>query len=242
MTTITPQMAERIELWPLDRLVPYARNPRTHSDEQIEQIAASIVEFGWTNPVLVDSDAGILAGHGRLAAARRLGLEQVPVVVLDHLSPAQRRAYIIADNKLALNAGWDEELLRQELAALEQDGFGLDVIGFSDEELAELLAGPAEEQAGLTDEDQVPEAPEEPVSRPGDLWLLGPHRVLCGDATVLADVERVLGGQLADMAFTDPPYNVDYGNSPKDKLRGKDRRILNDKLGAGFEVLRSPVS
>jgi DNA modification methylase len=236
MTTITPQMAERIELWPLDRLVPYARNPRTHSDEQIEQIAASIVEFGWTNPVLVDSDAGILAGHGRLAAAKRLGLEQVPVVVLDHLTPAQRRAYIIADNKLALNAGWDEELLRLELAALEQDGFGLDVIGFSDEELAELLAGPAEEQAGLTDEDQVPEPPEQPVSKPGDLWVLGQHRVLCGDATVLADVERVLGGQLADMAFTDPPYNVDYGNSAKDKLRGKDRRILNDKLGEGFEV------
>jgi ParB-like chromosome segregation protein Spo0J len=122
MTTITPQMAERVELWSLDRLVPYARNPRTHSDEQIEQIAASIVEFGWTNPVLVDSDAGILAGHGRLAAAKRLGLEQVPVVVLDHLTPAQRRAYVIADNKLALNAGWDEELLRLELAALQGDG------------------------------------------------------------------------------------------------------------------------
>jgi DNA modification methylase len=236
MTTITPAMAERIELWPLDRLVPYARNPRTHSDEQVDQIAASIVEFGWTNPVLVDSDAGILAGHGRLAAAKRLGLEQVPVVVLDHLSPAQRRAYIIADNRIALNAGWDEVVLGEELAALQDDGFDLGLIGFTDEELAALLAGPAEEQAGQTDEDQVPEAPEQPVSRPGDLWLLGPHRVLCGDATVLADVERVLGGQLADMAFTDPPYNVDYGHSAKDELRGKHRPILNDKLGEGFEA------
>jgi ParB-like nuclease domain len=229
-------LADRIELWPIDRLRPYERNPRTHSETQVDQIVASMVEFGWTNPVLVDEQGGILAGHGRLLAARKLGLAEVPVIRFEHLSEAQKRAYLIADNQLALQAGWSEELLAQELAWLREESFDLDLVGFDATELERLLAladgGAASEEA----EDEVPEPPEDPVSRPGDLWVLGNHRVLCGDATVLADVEQVLDGQLADMTFCDPPYNVDYANSPKDKLRGKHRPILNDDLGSGFEA------
>ena len=229
-------LAERIELWTIDRLRPYERNPRTHSDAQVDQIAASMVEFGWTNPVLVDEQGGILAGHGRLLAARKLGLDEVPVIRFEHLSEAQKRAYLIADNQLALQAGWSEELLAQELAWLRDERFDLDMVGFDASELERLLALADGGAAASEDEDEVPDPPEDPVSRPGDLWVLGNHRVLCGDATVLADVERVLGGQLADMTFCDPPYNVDYANSPKDKLRGKHRPILNDDLGSGFEA------
>jgi DNA modification methylase len=224
-------LAERLELWPIDRLRPYERNPRTHSADQVAQIAASMVEFGFTNPILVDETDGILAGHGRLMAARQLGLAEVPVVQLGHLTPAQKRAYVITDNQLALRAGWDATLLAEELAWLRDETFDLDLLGFDAGELEALLS-PANEPDGA--EDEAPEPPIEPISKPGDLWLLGDHRVLCGDATVLSDVERVLGGSLADMACTDPPYNVDYGNSAKDKLRGKDRRILNDALGDGF--------
>ena len=228
-------LADRIELWAIDRLRPYERNPRTHSDAQVDQIAASMVEFGWTNPVLVDEQGGVLAGHGRLLAARKLGLAEVPVIRFEHLSEAQKRAYLIADNQLALQAGWSEELLAEELAWLRDQSFDLDLVGFDATELERLLAI-ADGEAGSDEaEDEVPDPPEEPVSRPGDLWLLGNHRLLCGDATVLADVERVLDGQLADMTFCDPPYNVDYANSPKDKLRGKHRPILNDNLGGGFE-------
>lgn len=228
------RMADRIEIWPTDKLVPYDKNPRTHSTEQVNQIAASIVEFGFLNPILVDMTAGIIAGHGRLQAAKQLGLAQVPVVVLDHLTDAQKRAYVIADNKLALNAGWDEDLLRNEMAALAAENFDMPVIGFSDDELAALLAEPNVAE-GNTDEDAVPEAPETPVSKPGDLWRLGNHLLLCGDSTVLANVERVLDGALADMVFTDPPYNVDYGNTAKDKQRGTNRTIMNDNLGDSFE-------
>jgi DNA modification methylase len=229
-------LADRIELWPIDRLRPYERNPRTHSDAQVDQIAASMVEFGWTNPVLIDENAGILAGHGRLLAARKLGLAEVPVIRFEHLSEAQKRAYILADNQIALQAGWDNALLAEELAWLRNERFDLDLIGFDASELERLLAL-ADGEAGSDDaEDDVPEPPEEPVSKPGDLWVLGNHRLLCGDATVLADVERVLGGQLADMTFCDPPYNVDYANTPKDKLRGKHRPIMNDNLGGGFEA------
>jgi DNA modification methylase len=215
-------------------LIPYARNPRTHSDAQVAQIAASIKEFGWTNPVLVDGANGILAGHGRVLAARKLGLERVPVIELAHMTEAQKRAYVLADNQLALNAGWDEALLRLELADLSELGFDLGLIGFAEGELERLLAG--EGKVGLTEDDEAPALPEQAVTQPGDLWVLGEHRLLCGDATVLTDVERLLGGQLADMTFTDPPYNVDYANSPKDKLRGKRRPILNDNLGSGFEA------
>lgn len=226
-------MAKNIEVWPAERLVPYDRNPRTHSPEQVSQIAASIAEFGFLNPILVDTAAGIIAGHGRLQAAKQLGLLQIPVVVLDHLTDAQKRAYVIADNKLALNAGWDDELLRAEMIALAAENFDLPIIGFSDDELAELLADPAAE--GNTDEDAVPDAPETPVTKTGDVYMLGQHRLLCADSTILANVERLLDGALADMVFTDPPYNVDYGNSAKDKLRGNSRTIMNDNLGEGFE-------
>src|SRR5258708_22246566 len=174
-------MVKHIELWLIDKLIPFSRNPRTHSNAQIAQIAASIESFGFNNPILVDTSAGIIAGHGRLLAARKLGLKEVPVIVLDHLSEAQKRAYIIADNQLALNAGWDEELLRVELAALQAEDFNVNLIGFEDDELARLLA--ENDAGGLTDEDAVPDPPEDPVTRTGDLWLLGKHRVLCGDAT-----------------------------------------------------------
>jgi DNA modification methylase len=216
---------------PLGELIPYARNPRTHSDAQVAQIAASIREFGWTNPVLVDGASGIIAGHGRVLAARKLGLERMPVIELAHMSEAQKRAYVLADNQLALNAGC---LLRLELADLSEVGFDLGLIGFGEGELERLLAGGS--RTGFTEDDDAPALPDQAVTRPGDVWVLGEHRLLCGDATVLDDVERVLEGRLADMTFTDPPYNVDYANTPKDKLRGKHRPILNDDLGSGFEA------
>jgi DNA modification methylase len=219
---------------PLGELIPYARNPRTHSDGQVAQIAASIREFGWTNPVLVDGEDGIIAGHGRVLAARKLGLDQVPVIELAHMSEAQKRAYVLADNQLALNAGWDEALLRIELTDLETLGVDLGLIGFGAGELERLLAGNSRE--GLTDDDAAPDLPEKPVTRTGDLWAMGEHRLLCGDATDLAVINLVMSGNLANMTFTDPPYNVDYGSSAKDKLRGNKRKILNDDLGAGFEA------
>ncbi len=214
--------------------MPYARNARTHSEEQVAQIAASIVEFGFTNPILAGSDGVIVAGHGRLAAAQKLGLESVPVVVLDHLTPTQRRALIIADNRIAENAGWDDAMLRIELQSLQEDGFNLDITGFDADALAAIMAGEETTVDGQTDEDAVPELSETPVSRPGDIWVLGEHRLLCGDSTVAESYDRLMQGEQADMVFTDPPYNVDYANSAKDKMRGTDRPILNDNLGDGF--------
>jgi DNA modification methylase len=229
-------VADTIAHWPLARLLPYANNARTHSDEQIAQIAASIVEFGFTNPILVGGDGVIVAGHGRLAAARKLGLTAVPVVVLDHLTPTQRRALVIADNRIAENADWDEAVLRAELEALRDDGFDLDLTGFDADALAELLAGEETDQTGEVDDDDVPEEAIAAVSRPGDLWVLGEHRVLCGDATDVTTYARLLDGAKADMVFIDPPYNVDYANSAKDKLRGSQRPILNDNLGDAFHA------
>ena len=227
--------AERIEHWPMDKLLPYARNARQHSDEQIAQIAASIAEFGFVNPCLVGADGVLVAGHGRLAAARKLGLSTVPVVVLDHLTPTQRRALVLADNRLAELSTWDDVLLRIELEALQDEGFDLDLTGFDADALAELLAGEEPEHEGQTEDDAVPEMPEEPVSKPGDVWRLGPHRLVCGDATAAEAYAQLFpDGERADMVFTDPPYNVNYANSAKDKLRGKHRPILNDALGAGF--------
>lgn len=226
--------AAAIDSWPLERLLPYAANARTHDEAQVAQIAASILEFGFTNPVLVDERGVLIAGHGRLLAARRLGIDTVPVIRLGHLSDAQARAYRLADNKLALNGGWDEALLAAEVARLEEDGFDLDLLGFSAEEINALLAPAGDDEGmggGAADEDEAPEPPAEPISRPGDLWVLGRHRLLCGDATVLGDVERVLGGEPAAMCFTDSPYNVDYGGPGKG---GGGRRILNDALGDGF--------
>jgi len=230
----TSWLADKIEQWPTAKLLPYARNARTHSDAQIAQIAASIAEFGFTNPILAGSDGVIVAGHGRLAAAQKLGLEVVPVVVLDHLSPTQRRALVIADNRIAENAGWDDAMLRVELGALADDEFDVALTGFDADALAELMAGDEPDADGQTDDDAVPEVSETPISRPGDVWLLGGHRLLCGDATVAASYEQLLAGEQADMVFTDPPYNVNYANSAKDKMRGKDRAILNDNLGDGF--------
>ena len=226
------QIRPEIRITPVDNLIPYARNARTHSDEQVAQIAASIAEFGFTNPILTDGERGVIAGHGRLAAARKLGLKEVPVIELAYLTDTQKKAYILADNRLAMNAGWDDELLKLELTELKDADFDLDLMGFTSDELDRLINGDA--GGGLTDDDAVPETPKEPVSRPGDLWILGNHRLLCGDSTMLSDVEKLMGNELADMAFTDPPYNVDYGNNAKDKMRGKDRRILNDALGDGF--------
>lgn len=213
---LTITMAKRIELWPVDRLQPYERNARTHSPEQVAQIAASIVEFGFTNPILVDSNDGIIAGHGRLTAAQELGLRTVPVVVLDHLSDRQRKAYILADNQLALNAGWDTDLLRGELQDLAEQDFDLSLIGFSDDELADLLPEVEELAPEDADADAVPEAPEEPITKPGDVWLLGKHRVMCGDSTSLDEVERLMAGAKADMVFTDPPYNIGFGGTMSD--------------------------
>ena len=227
------QTIVQIEYRPTEALIPYARNSRTHSDAQVAQIAASIREFGWTNPVLVDGSNGIIAGHGRVLAARKLGLEQVPVIELAHLTESQKRAYVLADNKLAENAGWDDELLRIELEALQAAGFDLSLTGFADDELAALMAELAGNE-GLTDDDAVPEVTDAPVSQPGDVWLLGEHRLLCGDATDPVALETLMGSDLADMAFTDPPYNVNYANTAKDKQRGTHRPILNDNLGEGF--------
>ncbi|HEV2171148.1 MAG TPA: site-specific DNA-methyltransferase, partial [Candidatus Binatus sp.] len=200
-------MARRIEIWPIDRLVPYAKNARTHSPEQVAQIAASIVEFGFVNPILVDTNAGIIAGHGRLLAARKLGLGECPVVVLDHLSETQRRAYIIADNKLAQNAGWDDATLAAELADLEAEGMDLEIVGFSDEELRELMAkDDLPEAAAESGDDAVPEAPGNPVTRPGDVWMVGPHRLICGDCRDLTVVMELMGSHKANVAITSPPY------------------------------------
>jgi DNA modification methylase len=198
----------RIEKWPIDRLIPYARNARTHTDKQIAQVAASIAEFGWTNPILVGAGGIIIAGHARLAAARKLKMTEVPVIVLDHLTETQRRALVLADNRLALSAGWDEEMLRVELEALKDDAFDLDIVGFSNKEIEEILAGPEQVTYGLTDQDAVPDEQEAAVTVAGDVWLLGDHRLLCGDATLVADVEKIVAGGLADMVFTDPPYGV----------------------------------
>jgi DNA modification methylase len=207
-----PLEALQIERWPIEKLLPYAANARTHTDDQVAQIAGSIAEFGFNVPCLVDERGMLIAGHGRLLAARRLGLAEVPVIRLGHLTDAQARAYRIADNRIALNAGWDEALLAAELARLKEDGADLDLLGFAEDELDRLL-GELDDGSAGGDEDQVPEAPANPVTRPGDLWLLGSHRLLCGDATVATDVERLLAGAVPQLMATDPPYGVDYDPS-----------------------------
>ena len=235
-TSVKNELRElQVQKWPIDRLIPYIRNARTHSEEQIAQVAASIVEFGWTNPILVGPDNIVIAGHARLLAARKLQMTEVPVIVIGDLSEARRRALVLADNQIALNAGWNAEMLRIELQDIEVDGFNLDLIGFSAEELETILADGEKTTEGLTDEDAVPDEPERAVTAPGDVWILGEHRLICGDSTQLDVTEKVLAGGLADMTFTDPPYNVNYGATMKDKLRGTNRTIANDNLGADFE-------
>jgi DNA modification methylase len=226
--------ADVVERRPVASLVPYARNARTHRPEQVAQVAASIREWGWTTPILIDEQSNLIAGHCRLLAAQRLGLAEVPVMIARGWSEAQKQAYVIADNKLALNAGWDEDLLRIELGELRGLGADLELTGFGELELDALFAGADD---GGPDPDEAPEVPVNPISRLGDMWTCGEHRILCGDATVLADVEKVLGGDLADLCFTDPPYGVNYSGSSKGKQLGKQRRILNDQRGDGFEAM-----
>lgn len=206
----------------VDDLIPYALNSRTHSETQVAQLAASIREFGFTNPVLIDEQNNLIAGHGRLLAARKLGLDEVPAILVTGLDDRRRRALVIADNKLALNAGWDEEALRVELEDLAADFSEL--MGFTDEELAELLKGD-DQTEGLTDEDEVPEAPEQPVTVEGDVWLLGRHRLMCGDSTSIDAVEKLMNGKAVDLVFTDPPYNVAFNGRS-----GKHDVIKNDDL------------
>lgn len=217
--------SDKLEQIPIEKMIPYARNSRTHSEEQVAQIAGSIREFGFTNPVLIDSEGTIVAGHGRVMAARKLGLDSVPCLRLGHLTPTQIRAYVIADNKLALNAGWDEQLLKTEIESLKGEGFDIDLIGFSEEELDGLLK--IETVEGNTDPDEVPEPPEEPITKSGDVWILGKHRLMCEDSTNLSAVERLMDGEKADMVFTDPPYGVAYEGGHNVKKR---QQIKNDAL------------
>lgn len=206
--------ADKIERRSIEKLIPYARNSRTHSDAQVAQIAASIKEWGWTMPILVDEQGGIIAGHGRVLAARSLGHKDVPVVIASGWSDAKKRAYVIADNKLALNAGWDDEMLKLELKDLQAMDYEMDLIGFSAEDLDAML-NEAETTEGLTDEDAVPEAPEEPKTKLGDIYQLGRHRLMCGDSTSIDAVEKLLDGQFADLVITDPPYGVSYADKNK---------------------------
>jgi DNA modification methylase len=195
-----------IEQLAVDGLIPYARNSRTHDDAQVAQIAASIREFGFTNPVLVDANGGIIAGHGRVLAARKLSMAEVPCIRLDYMTDTQRKAYVIADNKLALNAGWDAEMLLLEIQELEAAEFDLALLGFTPDELAAMT--PEEIAPGLTDEDAVPELQPDPISRLGDVWLLGKHRVMCGDSTSIDAVEALMDGVYPDLVHTDPPYGM----------------------------------
>jgi DNA modification methylase len=202
--------ADRVERWPLAKLVPNARNARTHSDEQVAQLAASIEEWGWTIPVLVDEAGGIIAGHGRVMAAHRLGIEDVPVMVAAGWSEAKKRAYMLADNKLTLNAEWDLDRLEVEIAELRASDFDISLIGFSESEIDELLKA---DGGGLTDPDEAPEAPADPVSELGDVWLLGRHRLVCGDCTDAVAVGNALAGVKPHLMVTDPPYGVNYDAS-----------------------------
>lgn len=216
--------ADKVEQWPIDKLIPYAKNSRTHSDEQVAQIAASIKEWGFTTAVLVDESGSIIAGHGRVMAARKLGLASLPVMVAKDWTDAQKRAYVIADNRLALNAGWDNDLLALELGELGDLGFDLELTGFTDEEIKALM--PVDVTDGLTGPDETPPLPDDPVTRPGDVWVMGKHRLLCGDSTSVDDLAKLCENQAVDMWLTDPPYNVAYEGGTKEKLT-----IQNDSMG-----------
>jgi len=239
-----------IEYVKIKELQGYEFNTRTHSDSQVNQLAASIGEFGFTNPLLIDGERQIIAGHGRFAAATKLQMDEVPCIVLDHLSEAQRRAYVIADNKLALNAGWDEDLLKLELSALDKIGFDLSVVGFDEDELSGLVID-EDIAGGLTDEDDVPEVAEIPISKQGDIWLLGEHRVMCGDSTNADDVSLLMDGKKADLLLTDPPYGIGYGGSMKlgqekhgwKQYRGgwDEERPSNEWIDSSFEITTNQI-
>lgn len=229
---------------PLADLIPYARNSRTHSDAQVAKIAASIKEFGFLNPVITDGQNGIIAGHGRVLAAQKLKLTEVPCIEAAHLSEAQKRAYVIADNRMALDAGWDIDMLKIELKDLFDFNFDLDLTGFNQDELDKFLAEPVE---GLTDEDAVPDAPETPVTVEGDVWVLDKHRLMCGDSTSIDHLETLCDGNLVDMWLTDPPYNVAYEGGTKEKLTIKNdsmddnsfRSFLRDSYSAADAVMKA---
>tara|TARA_Y100001937_G_scaffold34949_1_gene50022 strand:+ start:7957 stop:9231 length:1275 start_codon:yes stop_codon:yes gene_type:complete len=237
--------ADKVERKSIETLIPYARNSRTHSEEQVTQLAASIKEWGFTNPILVDPDGEIIAGHGRLLAAKKLNLKDVPCITADGWTEAQKKAYVIADNKLALNAGWDNEMLSVEFQELKDLDFDLGLTGFDLDELAKLLKEP--EKEGLTDADDVPEAPKNPVTVEGDIWILGNHRLMCGDSTSIEALEKLCEGQLVDMWLTDPPYNVAYEGKTKDALTIKNdemgnddfRQFLSDSYSAADAMMKS---
>jgi site-specific DNA-methyltransferase (adenine-specific) len=237
--------ATKIEWQSVDKLIPYAKNARTHSDEQVAQIAGSIKEFGFNNPVLVDKDNSVIAGHGRLMAARKLGMDKVPVVQLGHMTEAQRKAYVLADNRIALNSGWDAGMLSLELQDLKDD-IDLSLLGFDPDELDALL-NPIEETEGLTDEDAVPDVPDEPKTKLGDIYILGNHRLMCGDSTSIDAVEALMDGQLADQLVTDPPYNIAYegGSKKRDQIKNDEmadeefRQFLKDVYIAANAVMKA---
>jgi DNA modification methylase len=229
------QGATKIEWRSVETLIPYAKNARTHSDEQVAQIAGSIKEFGFNNPVLVDKENSVIAGHGRIMAARKLGMDKVPVVKLEHLTESQRKAYVLADNRIALNSGWDTSMLSLELQDLKDD-IDLSLLGFDPDELNALL-NPIEETEGLTDEDAVPDAPDEPKTKLGDIYILGNHRLMCGDSTSIDAVDKLMDGNSVDLLFTDPPYNVAFNGRS-----GKHDVIKNDNLSeSDFETFIGEV-
>jgi DNA modification methylase len=221
------KISNELELLETSILIPYARNSRTHSDAQVQQIASSIKEFGFTNPILIDETNGIIAGHGRLLAAQLLKIKSVPCIRLGYLSESQKRAYVIADNKLALNAGWDDELLSLELRDLQLNDFDLSLTGFNEDELAKLLVEAVE---GQTDPDDVPEVQETAITVLGDIWTLGNHRLMCGDSTSIDTVEKLMDGQKANMVFTDPPYGVEYQSNMRIKSEKFDVIKNDDKF------------
>jgi site-specific DNA-methyltransferase (adenine-specific) len=235
-----------IEKINIEQLLPYAKNSRTHDDAQVAQLAASIKEFGFNNPVLVDGEGTIIAGHGRVMAARKLGLDEVPAIKLGHLTENQKKAYIIADNRLALNAGWDTEMLTLEIKDLQSEDFDLSLMGFDEDELAKLLE--PEVVDGLTDEDAVPDVPEEPKTKPGDIYQLGNHRLMCGDSTSVDAVEKLMDKHLADQLITDPPYNVDYEGSDGQKIKNDSmddsafRSFLYDAFSLAFSFMKNGAS
>jgi len=239
-----PTIPKKIETLKTAILLPYARNSRTHSEAQIQQIASSIKEFGFTNPILIDENNQIIAGHGRLAAAHLLKIKDVPCIRLSHLTEVQKKAYVIADNKLALNAGWDDDLLALELKDLESEDFDLSLTGFSEEELAKLLVEAVE---GQTDPDDVPEVQETAITVLGDIWTLGKHRLMCGDSTSIDAMETLTNKTLVDMWLTDPPYNVAYEGKTKDALKIKNdemdddsfRQFLRDSYTAADAVMKA---
>jgi len=235
-----------IEYKSTGELVPYINNSRTHSEQQVQQVAASIKEFGFTNPILIDHDGGIIAGHGRLQAAQLLSLDEVPTITLEGLTEAQRKAYVIADNQLALNAGWDLDSLKLEVDRLTELDFDISLLGFDDDMLAGLME--EEPSEGLTDEDEVPELVDDPVTVEGDVWILGNHRLMCGDSTSIDAVDKLMDGRKADQWVTDPPYNVDYEGSDGQKIQNDSmgsetfRQFLVDAFTASFTVMKEGAS